>query len=194
MTKKLRPIFKVIIAYFIFVIAVDSVILLTTQGFSLPGTENLYQRGMIITVKPYAWLFVHGTWTYGNCTAYWRENKTKIDYICKDYKHITGYNGNQMDTLELVEWFYARNYTHVWGTWCHAGDEPFIESDREQHYWYNVTYYPDSNTTSRVFMYGDIMGGTNNTPWPDYVVRNTKPGITVPIFTGFGIALTSWED
>lgn len=139
---------------FIFILSINLGFWLLV-GMKFEPVDEIYQQGFIIEAKPYAWAFVHGRYV----TVYDNVNNTMI---YRGTNHYTTYHNKSMPTIGFLDQLYEQGYTHVWGTWCMAGDSPYVYE-----YYYNKTY-------SRKY------------PWPDWVSRNEKPGLTLPIFYGVG--------
>ena len=78
--------------------------------------------------------------------------------------HTTTINSHRVYTQLLLDNLHEEGYETVWLSQCHTGDHEFMIYD---------------TTTNK---------GIRWYPW---VSRNTKPGITVPIFVGFEVVRLS---
>lgn len=144
---------------------------------------DLYENGLLIKMKPYAFLFAHGKYVYyapcdrlaegiqGSMYSY--ENKT----ICREgYQHTTSYKGITYSTEAIITEMESDGYTYLWGSWCQSGDHEYVS---------NYTDY---------CIAGNCSDERREILWPDWVDRNKEPGITVPLFVGFGLIRFSIDD
>jgi hypothetical protein len=66
--------------------------------------------------------------------------------------------GTQYSTLDYVEDLRDEGYGHVCGSWCETGNHLYVVRHAN---------------------------GTE-VPWQDWVSRNERPGMTIPVFLGAG--------
>lgn len=164
----------------ILVILLGNLLFWSALSFKVPFLEDLYDNGLVVKLKPYAFAFVHGNYLdwAGFCGEYQYEDGTDhFNQTCIMYSghtHYTAYNGHLLPTEEFIGDLYRQGYTKIWTTACHTGDHPYMSNytlDREEtEDGISVTY----------------IGKEHYTVWPDYVSRNEIPGKTIPVFIGFG--------
>ncbi len=136
-------------------------------GLHFGLVEDLYRDGFVVKLKPLgrAYVFAHGSYDYG---WVWNESGNEAGiplvrgkgtcWLDAPVYHKTILGGCTYSTLDYVQELKDEGYDHVWGSWCEAGNHPYV-----------VRY----------------ANGTE-VPWPDYVSRNERPGRTIPVFWGAG--------
>jgi hypothetical protein len=98
-------------------------------GAKFEPINSIYNKGLIVKLKPYAFAFVHGKYI----SVYDDINNT---LVFRGRSHYTIYNGQSEPTINFVYNLYNAGYHKIWGTWCQAGDSPHIYE-----YHYNSTSY-----------------------------------------------------
>jgi len=173
---KLKKLIHKTLKYYLIVIISINIIIWLLIIIS-PMFHDFYEQGFFIKAKPYAFIHSHGGYVrdcYDYNATLWYEgynfssNTSEIHgwseslRLCEEYHEMSLY-GYDYITRDFVEGLYGDGYTHIYGTWCEAGDSNFI--------------------------YRDFNGSV--TRWPDYVKRNYVPGGTLPVFWGFGFVLVN---
>jgi len=153
--------------------------------FNIYPFSDLYEQGLIIKAKPYAFVFAHGNYRE-NIEISKQVNETHVESTFYFGKiHYTGYNHSSIQTEELITKLENEGYTYIWGTWCYQGDHDYVSQYLKQ-----VTTY-------------ECIGGENNScnilsrisksdwiyhyaDWSKSVNRAKKKGKIHPIWWGLG--------
>lgn len=135
---------------FILLIIVVNLLFWALIGLKVGPIWDEYERGRIVRVGSVAFIFGHGEW--------------EIDSTAVE-QHITiaSYRGEKIHkpTLDVVNSLYADGVRWIWGTWCYAGDQPYIQRD--------------------------LITG-EEIPWPSYVSRSKGAGVVIPVWLVIGFA------
>ena len=141
--------FIYILAGFVSLIVIVNLIFWLFVRLQISPIWDEYERGRILRIGSVAFVFGHGTWAETDAVE----------------KHMTTafYRGENVHkpTLDLVKDLYREGVRWIWGTWCYAGDRPYIERD--------------------------LVTG-EETPWPSYVSRSKSAGVVIPVWLVVGFA------
>ena len=155
---------KLIIIYLISIVLINSIAYTILLGGIKPF-NNLTEDMILIKIKPlkYAMVFAHGTYE-----THFYPNRTNCTYSVT--QHFTILNKTKaIPTIDLLNDLREEGFERVWLSQCHTGDSDYIA------YYINQTNFEIYNKTE----------------WYNWVSRNKKPGLTYPIFLGFGFVRLS---
>lgn len=163
----------VVLACYVCVLLFVNVAFWVLVDLQFPGVVDAYEDGFIFDVGDTAYVFAHGY--YGlDCPDGWLGVASLLNLSYEEYieqcavEHVSRFGDETMSTLVLVESLRNQGYERVWGSWCEAGDEEWVRMSAP-----------------------DAQGHSEMIPWPEYVIRNERPGRTVPVFWGLGFFFLS---
>ncbi len=114
----MKTIFKILLIYLALVV-IGNISFWFLVGLEFEPIGNLYEKGLIIKIKPlgYAMVFAHGS--YGNYSDIFRD-----DGIIQ--AHAMFYNGEVYITKDFLDRLKEEGYDKIWGSWCYTGNHEYM--------------------------------------------------------------------